>query len=122
MIFGRKKVAVAEAPGFPAPVAAAAASAPEALLDGIRYVGMVSPPGTYVEAMRSPMPCAGRSGGAGVRFDIETKDGAGYAFVFPHFASIWINGEAAPRPEIPTEMIARQIRAYASEAARLFDR
>ena len=110
MTFGRK---------FVSANAAAPADPGGPLLDAMQYVGMVSPPGAYVTGMTSPEPCLGPDNARGLRFAIETDAGPGYGFVFPLFASIWLHGEAAPRPPIPTEMIANRVPGYAGELAGL---
>ena len=84
----------------------------DALINGIRYVGMVSPPGSFVDSMVNPQPCSSQSGTAGVRFEIGSGEGAGHAFLFADFASIWLANEATPRPEIPTQMIAGRVPGY----------
>ena len=111
-MFGRKGLSnKSAAPAQPS--AQLSSSGQDALINGIRYVGMVSPPGSFVESMANPEPCSSQSGVAGVRFELATGDGAGHAYFFPDFASIWLANEATPRPEIPTQMIAGRIPGYA---------
>jgi len=118
MAFGRKGLSANQAP------AARPGGAPvsDPLFNGIQFVGMVSPPGAYLEEMKAPEQCMGPGGLRGTRFAIETSEGPGYAFVFPQFASIWMHGEAAPRPQIPTEMIAGRVPGYSAEIAGLGSR
>lgn len=113
MAFGRKGLSAIHL--SPASPGAEAVSGP--LFNGTQYVGMVSPPGAYLEAMTAPEQCFGPGGLRGTRFAIETSEGPGYAFVFPQFASIWLHGEAAPRPQIPTEMIAGHVPGYSADVA-----
>jgi hypothetical protein len=112
--FGRKGLS-ASAP--PQPAADSGISGP--LFAGIQYVGMVAPPGTFVERTTSPEPCQMQSGGAGLRLAIETLDGPGYAFVFPAFASIWLHSEPGPRPQIPAEMIEGRAPGFGAAFAAL---
>jgi hypothetical protein len=110
--FGRKGLSAGTAPQ---PAADSGISGP--LFAGIQYVGMVAPPGTFVERATSPEPCQMQSGGAGLRFAIETLDGPGHAFVFPAFASIWLHAEPGPRPQIPTGMIEARAPGYGAAVA-----
>lgn len=116
MAFGRKGLTTN--PASPAQPAAGPSVA-EPLLTGVQYVGMVSPPGAYVTRIGAPQMCLGPGNARGLRYDMESAEGAGYAFIFPGFASIWLHGEPGPRPQIPTEMIAARVPGYAAEIADL---
>ncbi|NIJ21365.1 hypothetical protein FHS95_003068 [Sphingomonas naasensis] len=115
MTFGRKGLSANPAPS-PNPSAGAVAAP---LFNGMQYVGMVSPPGAFLTGLSGPQMCLGPGNARGVRYDMETNEGPGYAFIFPSFASIWLHGEAAPRPQIPTEMIAARVPGYAAGSAAL---
>ena len=115
-MFGRKKLSSQSATPSQ-PTAKTSPSGHDALINGIRYVGMVAPPGSFIDSMVNPQPCSSKTGNAGVRFEIGTSEGAGHAFFFPDFASIWLGSDAAPRPEIPTQMIAGRVPGY-GEALR----
>jgi len=119
VVFGRKTVSAGAAPKLPPAPPSPNGGISGPLFNGIQYVGMVSPPGTFLEGMTSPMPCQAQSGASGLRFAIATADGPGYAFVFPDFASIWLHGEAAPRPQIPTEMIDGRVRGYGAAVTEM---
>lgn len=123
MTFGRKGLGANPAPQAgpqPAPAFTPGGRSVEGpLFDAIQYVGMVSPPGAYLTHMANPQLCMGPNQMRGLRYDIMTNEGAGYAFLFPSFASIWLNAEPAPRPQIPTEMIANRVPGYAAEIAEL---
>ena len=110
-MFGRKRLS-SQSAMRPQSTAQAFPPGHDALINGIRYVGMVSPPGSFVDSMVNPQPCSSQSGTAGVRFEIGSGEGAGHAFLFADFASIWLANEATPRPEIPTQMIAGRVPGY----------
>ena len=84
--------------GVPAPLSAAA-----------NYVGCVSPGApVFIEELSGMTPCQGPQGATGLCFLF----GGGKAYFFPSFASIWVDGEAGPRAQIPTEMIAGRVPGY----------
>jgi len=90
--------------GVPAPLSAAA-----------DYIGFVSPgeKTVSVNELSGLTPCSGPQGAMGVCFLFTGLDGvSGKIYFFPSFASIWVDGEAAPRAQIPTEMIANRIPNY----------
>ena len=84
--------------GVPAPLSAAA-----------NYVGCVSP-GTpvFIEELSGMTPCQGPQGATGLCFLFD----GGKAYFFPSFVSIWVDGEAGPRAQIPTEIIADRVPGY----------
>ena len=84
--------------GVPAPLSAAA-----------NYVGCVSPGApVFVEELSGMTPCQGPQGAMGLCFLVR----GGKAYFFPSFASIWVDGEAGPRAQIPAEMIAGRVPGY----------
>ena len=113
-MFWRKKAATrleignesrSKSPGTAAPLLAAA-----------QYVSIVSGggrPDVLVVRMYDPAPCSSPTG-EGVRFLFESGQGtSGQMYFFSNFASAWPDGEATPRPQIPTEMITNQVPNYA---------
>jgi hypothetical protein len=80
-----------------------------------KYVGCVAPPGTpiYADGLREPTACFRPDHVAGVCFPFtSTVSGSGKIYFFPDFASIWVDGEATPRAQIPTDMIANRVADY----------
>ena len=85
--------------GVPAPLSAAA-----------NYLGCVSPGGApvFIEELSGMTPCQGPQGAMGLCFLFR----GGKTYFFPSFASIWVDGEAGPRAQIPTEIIADRVPGY----------
>lgn len=98
-----------ELPDAPAPLFAAA-----------QYVTIVAGggrPSVLVSRIHDPVLCSSPAG-EGVCFLSESHQGiSGKVYFFAGFASAWPDGEATPRPQIPTDMIAAQVPNYA-EALR----
>ncbi|WP_447754362.1 hypothetical protein [Sphingopyxis fribergensis] len=79
------------------------------------YLGCVSPGGApvFIDDLSEPTRCKGPGGAMGLCFLFTGGNAvAGKAYFFPSFASIWVDGEAGPRAQIPTEMIAARVPAY----------
>jgi hypothetical protein len=89
--------------GVPGPVSAAAT-----------YLGCISPGApVFIEELSGMTPCQGPQGATGVCFLFTGADAKhGKAYFFPSFASIWVDGEAGPRAQIPNEMIWNQVPNY----------
>ena len=88
--------------GAPAPLSAAA-----------NYLGCVSPGApVFIEELSGMTPCQGPQGATGLCFLFGGDAASGKAYFFPSFASIWVDGEAGPRAQIPTEMIAGRVPGY----------
>jgi hypothetical protein len=100
------------------------------LFNAVQYLSLVSPPNTpgdrkMAGAVRahSPALCSGPGNMTGccILFDCE-NGGTGKAFLFPTFGSVWIDGEASPRVQIPTEMIANQVQGYEQALREILSR
>ncbi len=117
-MFGRKGLKpgegnVAHPPRPPAPPQSG--GIPAGLSVAANYVGCVSPGGApvFIDDLSEPTRCKGPGGAMGLCFLFTGSDATtGKAYFFPSFASIWVDGEAGPRAQIPTEMIAAQVPAY----------
>ena len=96
------------------------------LFSALQYVSFVSPPNNPgdltvagVTRAHSPTRCvAGDQVGRSFLVDIH-GGGAGKAYLFPTFGSVWVDGEAPPRAQIPTEMIAKQVPGYQEALGQL---
>ena len=98
-------------------VQAPGAGIPAGFSAAANYVGCVSPGGApvFIDELSQPTRCAGPGGATGLCFLFTGENGVtGKAYFFPAFASIWVDGEAGPRAQIPTEMIAARVPAYHS--------
>ena len=109
-VFGRKKV-VPQQPQSEPPQTCEL----DPIADAARYVGCVSAPGEpiFVEGLSKPTACFGGNQEAGLCFLFNSSVSAsGRAYFFGSFASIWVDGEPAPRVPIPTAMIANRVAHY----------
>jgi hypothetical protein len=90
--------------------------AADPLIAAAQYVTIVSGggrPDVLVERIYDPLLCSSPAE-EGVCFLFESGQGiSGKMYFFSSFASAWPDGEASPRPQIPTEMIANQVPNYA---------
>jgi hypothetical protein len=113
-MFWRRKAAAHSATSDDAKSASPVAADP--LLAAAQYVAIVSGggrPSVFVTRIYDPILCTSPAG-EGVCFLLESNEGAsGKMYFFSGFASAWPDGEAAPRPQIPTEMIASRVPSYA---------
>ena len=109
-MFGRKKVSPAHSPEV-------AEQPTGVLLTAAQYVGMVSPPGAFVQELGASEPCFRASSPAGRRFEAVTDSGQASMFFFPDHAALWMSGEPQPRPGIPTDMINIRVPGYAEALA-----
>lgn len=100
------------------------------LFIAVQYVSCVSPPNTpgdrkMAGAVRahSPSRCSGPENMTGCCFLFDSHDGGtGKAYLFPTFGSVWIDGEASPRVQIPTEMIGARVPGYEAALRELLGR
>jgi hypothetical protein len=113
-MFWRKKAAVRLATG--AESRSKSPDAADLLLAAAQYVSIVSSggrPDVLVARIYDPLLCSSPAG-EGVCFLFESEQGiSGKIYFFSSFASAWPDGEATPRPQIPTEMITNQVPSYA---------
>ena len=73
-----------------------------------------------VKGVREPSACLGPDQSLGVCFLFDGSEGqAGKAYFFADFGSVWVDGEAGPRPQIPTEMIAKQVPQYETMLSKM---
>lgn len=93
------------------------------LLAAAQYVTIVSGggrPSVFVTRIYHPILCTSPAG-EGVFFLLESGEGIlGKMYFFSDFASAWPAGEAAPRPQVSTEMITGRVPNYA-ETLRIAD-
>lgn len=117
-MFGRKGLKPGEVAASQAPrprLQQARDPVPAGFSAAANYIGCISPGGgpVFIDSLSSPTPCQGPGGAMGLCFLFEGSGATtGKAYFFPSFASIWVDGEAGPRAQIPTEMIAAQVPAY----------
>ena len=122
-MFGRKglkpgqSATASQASGAPSsPPVANGNGVPQPVFAAASYVACISPggPPVFIEELASLTPCAGPNGALGLCFLFSASGDAdrGKAYFFPDFASIWVDGEAGPRAQIPTAMIAERVPGY----------
>src|SRR4051812_3949132 len=120
-MFGRKGLKPGENAATPRPSHAPSRAVngggpPDPLCAAASYIGYVSPGEGCVAVgeLSGLTPCKGPGGALGLCFLFSGRDGGpgGKAYFFPDFASIWADGEAGPRGQIPTEMIANRVPGY----------
>ena len=92
------------------------------LVNGATVVGCLAPGDSFeVRQLSDPTLCFGPSRVCGVCFLFHASEGKkGKMYFFPDFASAWIDGEPAPRAQIPVEMIEDIIPGFSKALNALF--
>ena len=117
-MFGRKGLKPGEVASSPRSFSTQPTSVgdgvPNPISKAATYVGCVSPgQPVFIKELLGMTPCRGPEGIIGLCFLFTDNEATrGKAYFFPSFASIWVDGEAGPRAQIPTEMIAGRVPGY----------
>ena len=87
------------------------------LLAAAQYVGIVSATNGrndfLILGIKDAMRCTNGEGSEGLNFLFASHQGVnGRVYFFPEFASVWVDGESSPRPQIPTSMVTNQVPGY----------
>ena len=111
-MFGWKKKAEAPKAAGPRPTTPIPADPIEAAAHYVTFVSGGNRPDVDIITLREPLLCTSPMG-KGVCYLLDSKQGvSGKMYFFTDFAFAWPDGEDAPRPHIPTAMIAHRVRGH----------